>query len=57
MLKDAYFTIYKPLTKLFNLFIRRICLPNTWKQANVIPVFKNQDSVDELTTNVPTVFL
>lgn len=41
-------SIYKPLTKLFNLFLSKKCLPYIWKQANVTPVFKNKGSADNL---------
>ena len=36
-------TICRPLCKLFNLSLRKICFPSFWKPANVTAVFKKSD--------------
>jgi sarcosine oxidase/L-pipecolate oxidase len=36
-------TICRPLCKLFNLSLRKICFPSCWKLANVTTVFKKSD--------------
>ena len=36
-------TICRPLCKLFNLSLRKICFPSFWKPANVTEVFKKSD--------------
>ena len=40
VLKLTAKTISKPLTNLFNLSLQHGIFPDTWKQANVIPIFK-----------------
>ena len=35
--------ICRPLCKLFNLSLRKICFPSFWKPANVTAVFKKSD--------------
>jgi hypothetical protein len=36
-------TIWRPLCKLFNLYLRKICFPSFWKPANVTAVFQKSD--------------
>ena len=43
VLKLTAKTISKPLSNLFNLFLQHGIFPDTWKQANVIPIFKKGD--------------
>ena len=43
VLKLTAKTISKPLTNLFNVSLQHGIFPDTWKQANVIPIFKKGD--------------
>ena len=44
MLKEASDSIVPSLTKLLNLSLETNMFPNSWKRANVIPLFKKDDS-------------
>ena len=44
MLKAAGATIAPSLTKLFNLSLRTCLFPELWKKANVVPLFKKNDT-------------
>ena len=37
---ELRFELVKPLTKLFNLSIRIGSVPQDWRDANVVPLFK-----------------
>ena len=43
MLKEAGHTIVHSLTHLFNMSMKYGSFPDTWKKANVIPIFKKGD--------------
>ena len=43
LLHEAGNSIIKPLTKLFNMCILKNKVPDIWKKANVIPIFKKGD--------------
>ena len=44
MLKEAGETIVPSLTKLFNKSLDKNVFPDLWKQANITPIFKKNDS-------------
>ena len=46
-IKLASFSLVKPLTKLFNLSLNKGKVPKLWKQANVVPIHKQEESARE----------
>ena len=44
MIKMAGETIVPSLVKLFNLSLRNAVFPDSWKPANVVPIFKKNNA-------------
>ena len=43
MLREAGPAISKPLTRLINMSLTKMCFPDPWKLANVLPLYKKND--------------
>lgn len=53
VLKYTAQSIYKPLTKLFNISLNNGTLPSIWKIAQVTPVYKNKGHADDVNNYRP----
>ena len=53
ILKNIASSLYKPLTKLFNMSLSIGKLPLIWKSANISPIYKNKGSAQEINNYRP----